>query len=247
MDFPECIEELTPGQYVYYIYLSSWLAGGNIDLNYWCRRWFSYLAGLGSSNFTMLKAEYIAEAEALLETVTGSFLVDSDRGKTPTFRTCLNLLKEYKGYRGPGDWLNGLSWGKFVECTTLMEQTGGDAADQEEVYKTIARAMYSIPEGEEIPAVLVWHAPVLLGNVWAQIQAGPIDINGRLIDFSIIFKSTGEKKPDDKTGWTGISFEVAAAGIFGNINELDAADFWAVLIYLYKCKFEYIHDKTNKS
>jgi len=67
-----------------------------------------------------------------------------------------------------------------------------------------------------------------------------------MVDFSIIFKSSGSRRPDDKTGWAGISFEIAAAGVFGNVSELDAAPFWAVLMYLYKCKFEYMHDKSNK-
>ena len=51
---------------------------------------------------------------------------------------------------------------------------------------------------------------------------------------------------DDKTGWTGIVFEVAASGVFGNKKEVDDTPFWDVLLYLYKCKFEYLHQKRNK-
>ena len=60
-----------------------------------------------------------------------------------------------------------------------------------------------------------------------------------------MFRSSGGKKPDDKTGWTGITFEVATAGLFGNVAEVERTDMWAVLNYLYKCKFEYLNEKRN--
>lgn len=244
LEFPACIDELSPEQYVYYIYLGSWLAGEAIDLEYWRVRWFSYLAGLGAVNYTILKPEYIAEAEHIRDTITEPFLTDTAGHKAPTFSTCRNLLPEYRGYRGPDDWLGDVKFGKFVQCATLLEQERA-AADPEEIYRGIARALYDIPEGEPVPDILAWHAPVFFGSVWKAIQSAPVDINGKMIDFSIIFRSSGPRRPDDKTGWAGISFEVAAAGVFGNVAELDAAPFWEVLMYLYKCKFEYLHDKSN--
>lgn len=73
-----------------------------------------------------------------------------------------------------------------------------------------------------------------------------MEINGKKIDFRIIFKSSGGSKPDDKTGWTGITFEVATAGLFGNVAQVEQTDMWTVLMYLYKCKFEYINEKRNQ-
>lgn len=244
LEVPQSIDELTPEQYVYYIYLGSWLTGGQIDLAFWRIRWFSYLAGMGSANYTILRPEYIEQAEALRDPITAPFLVDSTTGKAPTFKTCRNLLPEYHGFKGPSDWLNDLKFGELVQCATLLEQETA-AEDPEDIYREIARTLYHIPEGEPVPDVLAWHAPVLFGSVWKEIQSGPVDINGRMVDFSIIFKSTGPRRADDKTGWAGISFEIAAAGVFGNVAQLDASPFWAVLMYLYKCKFEYMHDKSN--
>ena len=245
LEIPTCIDELTPEQYVYYIYLGSWLTGGNINLEFWRIRWFSYLVGLGASNYTILRPEFVTEAEAMRDTITAPFLADTKAGKAPTFKTCRNLLPEYRKYKGPADWLNDVNFGEFVQCVTLLEQEA-TAAAPEEIYRNIARVLYHIPDAEQVPDVLAWHAPVLFGSVWKEIQSGPVDINGKMVDFSIIFKSSEPRRPDDKTGWAGISFVVAAAGVFGNVAELDAAPFWAVLMYLYKCKFEYIHDKSNK-
>ena len=245
VEVPESIDELTPEQYVYYVYLASWLTAGSITPEFWRVRWFSFLLGLGALNYTAYREPIAAAAERQRDAVVDPVLVDSSGGKVPTFKTPRNLLPEYKGYKGPADWLNDLTFGKFVECLTLMEQAPA-AEDQEEIYRAVARALYKIPDTDDIPMVLAWHAPVLFGSVWSAIQSGPVDINGNQLDFSIIFKSSGDRRPDDKTGWAGISFEVAAAGIFGNVKELDESPFWAVLMYLYKCKFEYLHDKSNK-
>lgn len=240
--FPESIDELTPAQYEYYIFISSMLAGEMLSLQNWRVRWFSYLAGLKRVNYTILHQEYIQQAEANLLQVTDCFLKNEQGKVAPTFATCRNLLTEYNGFKGPADWLNGLKFGKFVQCVTLLDQIKPGTADRY-IYEEIARVLYSIPEGTEVPAVLTWHAPVLFHNVCEAIQSGPIEINGREINLSIIFKNSGPSRPDDKTGWAGITFEVAAAGVFGNVHELDDSDFWAVLLYLYKCKFEYNHEK----
>lgn len=245
IEVPECIDELTPEQYIYYIYLGSWLTGGIIDMDFWRVRWFSYLVGMGMANYTILKPEFIAEAERLRDGITAPFLTDSKNGPAPTFQTCRNLLPEYHGYKGPADWLNDVKYADFVECATLLDQEAR-AADPEEIYRGIARVLYHVPDADQVPEILAWHASVLFGSVWKSIQTAPVDINGRMVDFSIIFKSSGPRRPDDKTGWAGISFEVAATGVFGNVAELDNTPFWVVLMYLYKCKFEYIHDKTNK-
>lgn len=241
---PECLEELTPDQYVYYIYLASWLAAGTITLERWRMRWFSFLAGLRGADYTLLRDDYAAEAERLAGPVTDAFLEDNAGAPVPSFATCRNLLPEYRGLKGPEDWLNDLPFGKFVECSTMLE-CAASSGDPSEAYREMARTLYGVPEGKDVPEVLVWHAPVLFGSVWKALQSGPIEMNGKMIDFSIIFKSSGERRPDDKTGWAGISFEVASTGIFGNVTELDNVPFWAVMMYLYKCKFEYLNDKSK--
>ena len=240
--FPESLDELSPEQYEYYIFLASMLSGGLISLEQWRVRWLSYLAGLKRVDFYLLKPEFIRQAEAYVFEVTEKFLKNENGNYAPTFATCRNLLPEYNGYRGPADWLSGLKYGVFVQCATLIDQIKPGQSDVK-IYEEIARALYSIPAEKVVPSVLTWHAPVLFHNVCTAIESGPMEINGRTIDLSIIFKNSGSKRPDDKTGWAGITFEVAAAGVFGNVHELDDSDFWAVLLYLYKCKFEYNHEK----
>jgi hypothetical protein len=246
IEIPSAIEELTPQQYEYYCFLAFALAAGTIDIQQFRLRWFSYLIGYRRANYTILKPEYVSELDKQMATIDG-FFVD-DKGKLHVqLDTTVNLLPTYKGYTGPGDWLEGVTFGQFVDCYTILE-TISDAADEEAVkgYEQIARRLYNIPEADMIPNLLTFHAPRLFANVWRAIQTAPIEINGKKIDFRIIFKSNGKSRPDDKTGWTGIIFEIAGAGVFGSVKEVEQTEFWTILLYLYKCKFEYNNENKSK-
>ena len=243
---PTHVSELTPAQYEYYVFLAYALGAGVIDGDYFRVRWLSFLIGLGKADYTLLKAQHVEELKAQAGAIEGFFVTEGNRVHLD-FNTPVNLLPSYGGYQGPGDWLEGVTYGEFVECLTIAENL--HQMNEQEVaegYAHIARRLYHIPDGEKVPDLLAFHAPTLLASVWKAILAGPVEINGKKIDLRIIFRSSGGgKKPDDKTGWTGITFEVATAGLFGNVAEVERTDMWAVLIYLYKCKFEYLNEKRN--
>lgn len=249
VEIPVNVSELTPAQYEYYCFLAFALAGRIITPDYFRIRWFSYLIGLGKSDFTILKQEHIDELEAQISIIEGYFVKKMIEGQERVhldFDTVVNLLPEYKGYKGPGDFLHGVTFGEFVECYTVVD--GLNKTDPEAIskgYEHIARTLYHIPEEAPVPDLLTFHAPKLFSSVWRAIQSAPIEINGKKIDFRIIFKSSGRTRPDDKTGWAGITFEVASAGLFGNVDQVERSDMWAILLYLYKCKFECLNEKRN--
>ena len=248
VEVPQSIGELTSKQYRYYCTLASMLAASTIDIDYFRVRWVSFLVGLGSVDYTSLLPEYIDELDNQADNIMAGYLIRTGHPAPydvrVDFDTPRNLLPEFGGYSGPGDWLNGIKFGEFVGCSTIHESLASANSPEEiaDGYEAIARILYHIPATDSVPSLLTFHAPMLFVNVWKHIQSGPIDINGKKIDFTIIFKSAGPKRPDDKTGWTGITFEVATAGLFGDVTNVEKSDFWAVLMYLYKCKFEYIND-----
>lgn len=245
VEIPTHVSELTPAQYEYYIFLAFALGSGTIDGDYFRTRWFSFLIGMEHVDYTILKPEYIDELRAQINAIDG-FFNNADGRFHLDFSTPVNLLPEYRGYNGPGDWLEGVTFGEFVECLTVFESLSDrDEQGVADGYTHIARRLYHIPDAEAVPDLLAFHATTLLSSVWRAIQSDPIEINGRKIDFRIIFQSSGGRKPDDRTGWTGITFEVASAGLFGNVAEVERTDLWTVLIYLYKCKFEYLNEKRN--
>ncbi len=244
---PECVSELTPGQYEYYCRLSFAMAAGVMSAEYFRVRWFSYLIGRGKSDFTVLRDDLAAALAAQMPVVDGFLVADGAGGLSLDFNTVVNLLPVCNGHRGPGDLLQGATFGEFIECCTVAGcLDGSDPGDLMECYGHIARILYHIPEGEPVPDILAFHAPRLFSNVWGAIQREPVVVNGRRVDFQIIFRKSGESGPDDGTGWAGIIFEIAAAGLFGDVEAVRRADMWEVLMYLYKCKFEYLHEKKQK-
>lgn len=245
VEIPTHISELTPKQYRYFCFLAMAL-NDVMDMEYFRTRWFSYLIGMGESDYTMLKAQHAEELLAQKGAIDG-FFTEMDGAVVPDFSTPANLLPEYDGYKGPGDWLDGVTFGEFTECMTILESMAGDAGDNTaEAYNQIARRLYHIPDDAKVPLLLTFHAPMLLTSVWKAISTAPVEINGRKLDLRIIFKGSGSSRPDDNTGWTGITFEVATAGLFGSVAEVEKTDLWSVLIYLYKCKFEYLNEKRKE-
>ena len=249
VEIPTALEELTPEQYLYFLMISSVYATMRVlPIREFKVRWLSFLSGLENINYTLLTKERIKKYEANLPMIDGFFTKDPKTGELrPTFETASNLLPEHEGYKGPGDWLEGMTFGEFVECqTALSEIDPSDESITKEASGHIARVLYHIPEDKDIPDILYFHAPTLFRNVLKNIETTPIHINGQAIDFRIIFQSnkTGINY-DDKTGWTGITFEVASSGVFGGVKDVEKTDFWMVLLYLYRCKFEYLHSKKK--
>ena len=248
-NIPTTPDDLTPDQYQYLLRLFNGYASGALSLDMVRTRWFGSLVGLNGLDYKILKPERRQGAEELAARALGYFIRPSsgpDSLPILDITTVRNLLPEYRGYRGPGDLMFGVTFGQFVEVFTLMEQIE-TAHDGGAILQEVARILYHIPSTEPVPAVLAFHAPLFFGNVWHHIMTTPVDINGRSLDLSILGrKIPGDTMPDDNTGWTGVAYEVAASGIFGNLRQVEDADLWEVLLYLYKCKFEYIHQKQEK-
>ena len=197
IDVPAQPDELTPEQYRYYVFLASAFQAGDIDEEQLRRRLFSYLAGLGTLDYTMLIPEYAAQAEKAMPAVLDGFIrrATGPDGRATVelrFESCRNLLPEVEGYRGPADWLHGLSYGDFVQCLTILPGCSDPSDDvRAEAMEAMARTLYKVPEEAGVPPVLLFHAPVFFATVWKAISSGPVTVNGRSIDLSIIFRSGG--------------------------------------------------------
>ena len=244
LEFPGSVDEMTPQQYRELLTSVLMLQASEFPPLEVRRALFAMLAGV-SAPLRILKDEVLAEIDARLSALDGFFRMTLS-GEVLKWQPVCNLMPECEGYKGPGDLLDGVSFGEFVECLTLLEEIPADDHHGAfAVYSRIARILYHIPDDNEVPELLLLHAPAMFGAVWSAIMSGPIEFNGKKIDFRIIFKSSGPGKPDDKTGWSGVTFEVAAAGLFGKVAEVEQTPFWDVLLYLYKCKFEYLNESRK--
>lgn len=235
IDVPECLDELSPQQYKSYLLLAQLRGAGMLDQRQWRDR-VTELIAASPVELLMLKDDVRFALIGQVGDIIDNFC-DPSHPLGINLRTCRNLLPRDGGYCGPADWLNGFPFGKFTQCLALM----GDDNGAEEM----ARVMYSIPADKPVPDPLPLSCQLLFDNCLRALQEAPIEINGQDIDFGILFRGDGSRRADDRTGWLGVTMEVAASGVFGPLKEVEATDMWAVLLYLYKCKFEYLHRKND--
>lgn len=150
---------------------------------------------------------------------------------------------------------NNITWGTFIRCLNITSSISEAYLEQNEEdilfwMTSLCESLYThkqLGNKPRYPILLSCHAYYFFSSVWELVRTVPIPINGKELDFSILFQSSGDSsKKDDNTGWTGISFEVATSGVFGNTRQVNNTPFWDVLTYLYKCRFEYNNNKDKE-
>lgn len=249
---PEDLEELSPEQYYRYLELVIMMNTDNISPFEMKCKLISLLLNM-KCNFVMCRESIVNEINAQLGKMNCFFYIKEEGDKViydPHIKTGRNLLPSYKGWIGPEDMFNDITYGQFVQCLNLvraMEVTRRDKDNEQADYlmSEFGRILYKNedPKAGEIPPLVCFHSYIFFCAVWELICTVPIPINGEEINFSILFQEQGEKRIDDKTGWIGISFEIASSGVFGNVKQINETPFWDILLYLYKCRFESLHNK----
>lgn len=258
VNIPSVLDELNGEQYGQFLILAVLMNRETITPAQFRVKWISFLLGM-KTDYVMYTQNIIRELDAQLEKLDGFFSYttgkEGERIVTPILSTGRNLMQDFGGWHGVGDMLNGLTFGNFCDCLGLLQQCRQAAEDDDntdinEIFQEFALKLYrfeTLGKTPPVPTLLAIHAVNFFSAVWEMILSAPVYIGGEDIDFRILFKklAASDRKPDDKTGWTGIAFEVAASGVFGNMKTVNDTPFWDVLLYLYKCKFEYLHQKKK--
>lgn len=244
-EIPGMLDELSAEQYQAYLFLAVMLRRGIIDEMGFRAKLLAELMGL-KVDITDFKPDVAEALIAQLGVLDGFF-----DGQWPITATGRNLLPEFAGWTSKvGDMLNGLSFGDFVEALTLMGRLDDEEESQQAVLNELARLLYSPPEDKpdtEVPALVAVHSLTFFTSVFNMIRKEPIGISGEQINFSIIFKPVPgvPSKADDHTGWHGIAMEVASSGVFGTLKDVNGTPLWDVLLYLYRAKFDLLHEKRK--
>ncbi len=242
-EIPGMLDELSPKQYQGYLFLAVMLRRGVIDETGFRAKLLSELLEL-PVEITDYRAEIADRLIAQLGVLDGFF---DDKG--PITATGRNLLPEFAGWKARvGDMLNGMTFGDFIEAINLLGQLDESDEGQLQVLGELSRLMYSAPSEEaEVPMLVAVHSLTLFTSVFNMIRTGPISISGEDINFSIIFKPVPgvPSKANDHTGWHGIAMEVASSGVFGPLKDVHSTPLWDVLLYLYRAKFDLLHEKRK--
>lgn len=256
-EIPENLDELSPEQYYRYLELVLMMNTGKISPFEMRCKLVSLLLGM-KCNFAIYKESIVNEISAQLYKVDAFFDITEESGKLiydPHIKSGKNLLPSYKKWKGPDDMLNNITFGQFVQCLNLAKaievaQKENDNRQVDGLMSEFGEILYINTESQvgenKLPPLVCFHSYLFFCAVWELVYSVPIPINGEDINFSILFQEPyGDKRPDDKTGWAGVAFEIASSGVFGNVKQINETPFWDVLFYLYKCRFESIHNKNQ--
>jgi len=258
VEIPGDLEELNPEQYFQYLELVIMLNMGTITPYEMKCMLLSKLLGL-KTVFTMYRESVVKELSPQVDNLNSFFDINEADGVfvyDPHIKTGKNMLPTWEKWTGPEDMLNDITFGQFIACLNCFASIADsyqhiDNNLFENEIANLGSILYKHSDfGHEAatPLLLNFHAYYFFSSVWELIRTVPIPINGKNIDFGILFQETeGPTKLDDKTGWTGISYEIATSGVFGNTRQVKRTGFWDVLIYLYKCRFEQLHTKKTES
>lgn len=243
----ESIDEFTPAQYRRYLEISLLADRGAIGK-----------AGLRSKLLTLLLDEKtdismlspMATAEAMKHIeLTKPFILEGERRDRLNLESGINPLKEWNGWKGVGDMLSGLNFGGFIDCDSLLRMISKSesAKRREDLTMEFCKKLYSCPgrPDENPDELLCAHSLVLFNNVMQMLHNEPIDFNGEPLDFSILFDKADRRKADDRTGWSGAALDIAETGVFGTYSQVLETPLWNVLLYLYRKKFDYLHNHSK--
>lgn len=241
---PENIDELTPGQYRRYLEISLMNDRGFISKTGLRCKLLTLLLG-ERTDISFLSEPIFKEAMDHIGLVF-PFILGGKIHDSLTLYTGANLLKEWDGWKGPGDMLDGVKFGDFIDCNSLMRliSKGGSATESERLVSEFCQKLYKNDNPKAVPdEILCAHSLILFNNVMKAIREEPVEINGEPVNFSILFDKSGKERPDDHTGWTGAALEIAETGTFGNYRQVLDTPLWDILLFLYRKKFEHLYAK----
>lgn len=181
-------------------------------------------------------------------------------------------IKQYRGFMGPADTLADLTFLEYknahVAAADYLET--GDGYDIDWLCANLYRKpRISFPKvgvsgrkpkydefktKKHVGHFADWPVPVkyaiLLDFLAAEeyIRTGTFRIDGKEVSFDILFKSGDDDQGGDDTGLTGLLFNLAETGVFGNVKATSEQNLYDVLYRLYQTqkRYEKLKSKDKK-
>lgn len=209
---PSHIDELSHAQYIAYLRLFLM----NLPEDLTRRRLFPILLSLPIADYHDYRQDIIAELDTWQSALDPFFVAGH-----LTLNTTRQMLREYRGWKGPGDMLDGINFGQFIAALIMYEEfirltAHGGSADgiptaANDCLLELTRQLYTAPTAPTVPGgsaagspadsspadsprpsdLLILHATHFFVSCYQYIAATPVHINGYDIDLSIIFTASG--------------------------------------------------------
>lgn len=206
---PSHIDELSHAQYIAYLRLFLM----NLPEDLTRRRLFPILLSLPIADYHDYRQDIITELDTWQSALDPFFVAGH-----LTLNTTCQMLREYRGWKGPGDMLDGINFGQFIAALIMYEEfirltAHGGSADgiptaANDCLLELTRQLYTAPSAAAATAaaaaavpdgspsvppsdLLILHATYFFVSCYQYIATTPVHINGHDIDLSIIFTASG--------------------------------------------------------
>lgn len=79
------------------------------------------------------------------------------------------------------------------------------------------------------------------------LTTSEVEINGRMLNFAMMFPKSDPNKKETGIGWTSLLFNIAKEGVFGDSDKTDERDLYDVLLYMYDNHLQNLKTKNKKA
>ena len=215
-NIPSSLDELSKEQYLRYLRL--YLMPVSTEEKR--RHLFCILLDLPAVSYNIYKQDIIDELNTQQSALDAFFTDNFLR-----LDTTRQLLKEYCGWTGPGDMLDGMTFGQFISALIMQDEyrrlsDDGDETGSLECLQELTRQLYTapsttaataaaaaaaaaaVPDGSPsvpLPELLILHATNFFLACYQHIATRPVHINGQDLDLSIIFRTPGGSHASNRT------------------------------------------------
>jgi len=184
------------------------------------------------------------------------------------FDTVINFIPSFKDrsgtlYYGPGDLLNDLTFGEFLEALNNMNEYFSSKNERfldlfisalyrpeglhrkrsalDDHYRVHAKGISKVP-GHIKLGILLWFTTCV-----KYIKKEDLIINGQLINLKVLFPSgSGGGKGSSGLGWTSLLYGIAKEGLFGDIRDTYKSKLFDVLLFMYDNHYKQLQLNSKK-
>lgn len=259
IEFPSNWEEMTEKQFLKVMELVVLFENGEIDYNDFKLQSCMILIGIVKTDAPRSKAdqeEIECNLAILAELLDFMIVLEENKKKQLEAKLKFDCLKQFvpeiNGFVGPDAGLSNLSWVQLT-YTSAHYKMYIQTKNIEHLDKLVA-GLYlpkdsnfevenidaRIKDLSEIPFHHKYYVFLFFRNSLMYMQSTSVNMNGEMVDLSILFKDDKKKSKADGLGLVGLQMGVAEAGVFGDMEKVGGQNIYDVYAYLYKNKFAHL-------
>jgi len=265
IEFPSNWDEMTEKQFLKIMELVVMFENGEIDYNDFRLQSTMILIGIMKTEGARSKAdqEEIECNLVILSEYTDYIIVleKNKKGQMEAklkFDSLKQFIPEINGFVGPQQLLANLNWNQLVYASaqykTYIQTKDAKALDR------FVASLY-LPKDSKFEVLTVddrakelsgipfhhkYYVFLFFRNCLNHIQNSRVNMNGEMVDLSILFKDDKKKSKADGLGLVGLQMGVAESNVFGDMEKVGEQNIFDIYAYMYKNKHAFIEMEKER-